>query len=456
MKKLYTLTSMVLVGLFLFSGCYKDDIDDLEKRQEELEKQFQELEESTNGQIEALSELVRAVEQNDYITEIEEIVEGEEIIGYIISFKNRESVTIYHGNDGSHPVMGVKEEDGVYYWTRQIGDEEPEYVRCPQGNKIKATGDVPIMGIQNWGGRLYWTYKIGNGEEIFIEDDYGNKVPVNGTDGSNGTDGDSFFQGVDASHNDYVTFTLVGGESFTIPKYKEISISYTLPGKLAATETTTFKYKLETGAAGVWVLKTTDGWNLTVDEATKSFTVTAPDAHGATGKALVLVSNGDDSATKTYTFTLSTKALTDYALYDPWWESGSIVGLVLRAKADASSEGMILHKDETKDSWGDCNSWAKKRGSGWGMPSVAELQEAYSLFNGSSDTQANREARDAFNLKLTEIQGTGFNDQSEAQWMYWSNQETTFSVDVVRFSNGTSDNHSKIGNSYRARAVKKF
>lgn len=78
-----------------------------------------------NTNISPLQTIVGALQDNDYISSIAPVVEGEDTVGYVINFTQSGSVTIYHGEDGINgqngldghtPVIGVAlDSDGLYY-----------------------------------------------------------------------------------------------------------------------------------------------------------------------------------------------------------------------------------------------------------------------------------------------------------------------------------------------------
>ena len=68
-----------------------DRLDDMEQRIEELEKQYGKAQED----IEALRTLIGVLQSRDYITSVTPILEGEEIVGYTITFANSDPITIY-------------------------------------------------------------------------------------------------------------------------------------------------------------------------------------------------------------------------------------------------------------------------------------------------------------------------------------------------------------------------
>ena len=157
--KRFVYAALCVVSLCL-GGCgYDDDevwnaINDQEERIAALE----EWQKTANENIAALQAIVNG---NDYITSVEEIKEGDEIIGYTINFHRQGEVTIYNGKDGEK-------------------------------------GDMPVIGVsEGEDGRWYWTV---NGE--LLEDADGNPVCANGKDGEDGEDGED---GADGSSSSGVT-----------------------------------------------------------------------------------------------------------------------------------------------------------------------------------------------------------------------------------------------------------
>ena len=71
-----------------------------------------------NANISSMQTIVNALQQNDYITGVTPITEEDNTIGYSITFAKNKPITIYHGENGSTPVIGIKKDtDGIYYWT---------------------------------------------------------------------------------------------------------------------------------------------------------------------------------------------------------------------------------------------------------------------------------------------------------------------------------------------------
>ena len=229
-----------------------------------------------NSNISALQAIVTALQGNDFVTGVAEIVEDGEVVGYTISFSKSGAVKIYHGEDGADgadgapgadgrpgidgtdgengsdgvdghsPVVGVrKDADGVYYWTI-----DGEWMLDADGQKVPATGKdgtnaedgetgkdgvTPLLKIEDgywfvsYDGGVNWTklYKaVGeNGAD--------GAAGTPGTPGQDGKDGQSFFQGVDTSSSeDYIILTLADGTQIKLPTWKAFEELQTLVNKL--------------------------------------------------------------------------------------------------------------------------------------------------------------------------------------------------------------------------------
>ena len=152
MKQLRILSIFLLLSLF--SSCTAD-IDGLSERMDDLEARVEALEElcsQMNTNISSLQTIVGALQDNDYISSIAPVVEGEDTVGYVINFTQSGSVTIYHGEDGQTPLIGVRQDaDGQYYWT-----VDGEWLLNDAGNKVQALGQdgiTPQLKIETDG---YW------------------------------------------------------------------------------------------------------------------------------------------------------------------------------------------------------------------------------------------------------------------------------------------------------------
>ena len=150
--------------MMLFSACHDriwDAIDDLDSRVAKLEELCKEM----NTNISSLQTIVSVLQENDYITGIVPIEKGGKIVGYTISFKKHQPITIYNGTDGKDGLNGMDGQDGY----------------------------TPILGVaQGSDGVYYWTL---DGKWLLDED--GNKFRVTGRDGKDGQDGKDGVDGKD-------------------------------------------------------------------------------------------------------------------------------------------------------------------------------------------------------------------------------------------------------------------
>ena len=264
MKKL--ITYLLVVITMIIAGCSEsfddsaiwDKLDDHESRIAKLEELCKQM----NTNISSLQTIVKALQNNDYVTSVTPITKDGETIGYTITFTKSQPITIYHGEDGkdgqngvdgedgengkdgSTPVVGVKQDtDGIYYWTLN-----GEWLLDANGNKIKAQGTDGKEGQDGTNGEDGADGKDGITPQLKIENDYwyisydngaswaqlgkatgedgkdgaDGANGTNGVDGANGADGkdgDSFFQSVDTSNDEYVVFTLADGTLIQLPTW---------------------------------------------------------------------------------------------------------------------------------------------------------------------------------------------------------------------------------------------
>lgn len=139
---LWSLTLAVCV----LSGC-SDDYDDTELRNglsdlkdrvAKLETQLTKL----NGDITTMDALVKKLESNVSVVKVESSTDGK---SYTIYFSDDTKATITNGKDGSAgadaPVIGVKEEGGVYYWAKTV-DGKTDFLTDGNGQKLRVTAEV--------------------------------------------------------------------------------------------------------------------------------------------------------------------------------------------------------------------------------------------------------------------------------------------------------------------------
>ena len=176
MRNLKLLTSIAL--FIVLSGC-DVTFEDLNRRIDGLEDRIEALEElcaQINTNIASLQVLVNAVQGNDYITSVTPIVEGEDTVGYTITFTKSGPVTIYHGRNGEDGQDG---KDGLNGQDGQDGQD----------------GHTPQIGVaQDTDGLWYWTL-----DGSWMLDGNGDKIPAQGRDGADGADGEDGADGVNGA-----------------------------------------------------------------------------------------------------------------------------------------------------------------------------------------------------------------------------------------------------------------
>lgn len=342
MKARKTLTLLLLAAL-TFAACKYDDSalwEQVNQNTEELAAQAARIaaleawQAETNTNIQALQTLLSTT---DYITAVTPVVKDGVEVGFTISFLNTPAITIYHGTKGDKgdkgdtPQIGAAQgDDGNWYWTLN-----GEFLTDTDGNPIRANGtqggqgepgsdgdDAPLPQLAT-GAKLNEQQITTDSQNKNIEPDAiylsvdGGKTwtRVSGEDGEKGDTGDtgpkgdSFFESVDTTNADYVTFKLADGSTFQVPRYTGISLTFNPTSlSLLYDETKTIKCTAE-GSAEF----TTDnlfivapaGWKadiaLTRSASTGfTLTVTAPadiTSGVATGEILVMLDNKKGSTT---------------------------------------------------------------------------------------------------------------------------------------------------------------
>mgnify|MGYP000904610059 CR=1 FL=1 len=272
MKRIFTPACVLILLVIMFFSCtdtseLENQIDNIENRVAALEK----LTAQMNTNISALQSAVTALQNNDYVTNISEIKEGDAIIGYTLTFVKSGAVTIYHGIDGLTPVLGIKQfTDGLYYWTIDgdwMTEDGGEMIRA-QGvdGQDGANGITPQLKIENES----WMLSVDNGSTW---SDLGK---------AKGEDGDSFFQSV-TQDEDNIYLNLLDGTIITLPKEKQLVILFDESVDISITDgaTKTLNYSI-IGATEKTIVKAMgqNGWSAKVtptDNESGTITVTAPD-----------------------------------------------------------------------------------------------------------------------------------------------------------------------------------
>ena len=148
MKKKFFYAVACILSLAIV-GCQYDDAEvwDAINNQEKRITDLEEWQKTTNDNIAALQAIVNG--SNDYITSVEELKEGDEVVGYTIHFYRQGEVTIYNGKKGDKgetgeaPVIGVTPgDDGRWYWT-----VNGELMKDANDNPVCASGKDGEDGI---------------------------------------------------------------------------------------------------------------------------------------------------------------------------------------------------------------------------------------------------------------------------------------------------------------------
>ena len=205
----------LLCAGFVVAGCYDDSA--LQKQLQDHESRLKELERLTaqqNANISSLQTIITALQDKDYVTSVAPINEGDEVVGYTITFSKSGAVTIYNGKDGYVPAMGVKQDtDGLWYWT-----VDGEWLRDSDGEKVRASaidgedGEPGTPGQSGVTPQLkivdgYW-YVSYDGGKTWEEDTLGQAT---------GDKGYTMFAEV-TYDEEYLYITMADGEKLTLPR----------------------------------------------------------------------------------------------------------------------------------------------------------------------------------------------------------------------------------------------
>ena len=167
MKYNFFLKLMLAASMMTVAACTEYDDSALLQRIEDLENRVSALEASqrtANSNIEALQQFVNSIRNNLMVVGAPTGFNDETGSGWILKMSDGSEIKIYNGKDGADaPVIGVKAEGGVYYWTI-TSNGKTEYLKDAGGNKIPTTGTAPQMRIKDgsWelstdGGKT-WSY----------------------------------------------------------------------------------------------------------------------------------------------------------------------------------------------------------------------------------------------------------------------------------------------------------
>lgn len=232
---------------------------DLKDRVDVLESKVSALETKANKNAESISTLVQAAAKAVTITKVETLTDGYKIYfsdGTISTISNGVNGTDgkdgVDGKDAVAPVIGIKEEEGVYYWTI-----DGEFV-LNNGQKVPVTGKdglTPQFKIQD--GKWY----------VSFDGNTWNAVPVTGTEKP---------ELVMSETDDEYVFTL-GETSIRIAKEHAFMIKVTSDvQKVTPGEVVSFGYTVTGADATTHVIIEANGVEAQLDEEKSLVTVTVP------------------------------------------------------------------------------------------------------------------------------------------------------------------------------------
>ena len=319
MKKIFLLLGIAAAALV---SCAKFDDVALWNKSMDMESRIvtlEELCEQMNTNITSLQVLVTAMQENDYITSVTPVYQGDMVIGYTISFFKSEPVTIYHGKDGNTPQIGVKQDtDGHYYWTL-----DGDWLLGVDGQKILAEGTPGQNGSDGKDGQngadgkdgITPRFKIENGDWWISTDNgetwqnLGRATCENCNDGQNGEGGDSIFSSVDTDNPNFVIFILADGTEFKVPRYSALSIEFDVEGPVTLLPHSNLKigYTIITEETSNLSIEAISSADLKVavsktTETTGTLDIISGESVDEFSRILVLVSNGEKTIMKSISF----------------------------------------------------------------------------------------------------------------------------------------------------------
>ena len=232
---------------------------DLKDRVDVLEQKVSALESKVNQNVNSINALVEAAKKAVTITKVETLTDGYKIYfsdGTISTISNGVNGTDgkdgVNGKDAVAPVIGIKEEEGVYYWTI-----DGEFV-LNNGQKVPVTGKdglTPQFKIQD--GKWY----------VSFDGNTWDAVPVTGTEKP---------ELVMSETDDEYVFTL-GETTIRIAKEHAFIIKVTSDvQKVTPGEVVSFGYTVTGADATTHVIIEANGVEAQLDEEKSLVTVTVP------------------------------------------------------------------------------------------------------------------------------------------------------------------------------------
>ena len=252
MRKVF-LTLLAAASLCACTGDLKDRVDTLESKVAALETKVNENASSIAKLAEAAAKAVT----------IESVTPNEDNTSYTIKFSDGTTAVLTNGKDGEDgkdavaPVVGVKESEGVLYWTVNGEFMTNGGAKVPVTGKDGVDGKTPKFKIEN--GKWFVSFDGNTWEEVTVTGTVEPKLEMTETD------------------TEYV-FTL-GETVIKIAKAKAFAIKVESDVvEIEPGSTVTFTYTVTGADATTHVVAESSTFDVKVDEAKSTITVTAPEA----------------------------------------------------------------------------------------------------------------------------------------------------------------------------------
>lgn len=288
MKKIFTFLMIAMVG-FALTGCRQriwEELDELDNRVTALE----EFVKKTNSDIAAIQTILNAIQNNVFVTNVITTPDG-----YTIQFSDGTSATISNGTDGADantPVISVKQDtDGNYYWT--INGEW----LIVDGDRVRANGHDGQSGQDGQDGQNGQDGQDAVAPQVRINEDtkeweistdggvtwVSTGVIAEGQDGENGSvivEGETLFQSIDYTNEDYVIFTLADGTVLKVARYDESAPMFIIvdaPELIQMEYGATVEYEVEATNVVEHLINVPEGWHASYINNVLSITAPAKD-----------------------------------------------------------------------------------------------------------------------------------------------------------------------------------
>ncbi len=249
----------------------RNRVDSYKERIEALKQKAQQL----NGQISDLGYLTNG----NVITSVSKDSEGKYVVTYKDSADKEHTVVLATmGDIIDVPIVGVALDEGVYYWTKFV-DGESSWLLDGEGQMIPVSGYTPTISVDAEG---YWTV---DGERLL--DGAGQPIEAN-------DDASAVFAAAKLDAEGNFCLTLGDGTTLTLPVFNSLNLKLSGTPQTIVTENAmdngiTFNYDLtgESKDKAVIALAKVEGVNAVLDRDARTITVTFESSFSG-GKVFVM------------------------------------------------------------------------------------------------------------------------------------------------------------------------